>query len=314
MPSATRPSRRPAVLRWWLLAGVAVLGAAAPAGRAAAAPHRICTSPATPVTVAYERLPGVPADATSLDVYVPAGCRARTRRAPVVMWGPRRRLPAGRQGQRHRGQAAAVQHAGLGVRERRLPPHASRRPGLGALPRPLPRRRGGRGLDAPGHQRLRRRPEPDRGARPLGRGGHRSTSSPTRPGSASAASGSPRCAAPGRSTPRASTRRGSRPPRPSSASGARRWQRPELRGRHVRDAARPGGDRHPATLTVVRGTLLRRSIQADYAARLRSLGVPAATIDASSLTHAEVSNRIGAPGDTVMTPPLLRFLRGCFAR
>ena len=43
-------------------------------------------------------------------------------------------------------------------------------------------------------------------------------------------------------------------------------------------------------------------------------GVPAGTIDASSLTHAEVSNRIGAPGDTVMTPPLVRFLRGCFAR
>ena len=173
MPSATRPSRRPAVLRWWLLAGVAVLGAAAPADRAAAAPHRICTSPATPVTVAYERLPGVPGGRDEPRRLRPGGLPRANAPGARRDVGPRRRLPAGRQGQRHRGQAAAVQHAGLGVRQRRLPPHASRRPGLGALPRPLPRRRGGRGLDAPGHQRLRRRPEPDRGARPLGRGGHR---------------------------------------------------------------------------------------------------------------------------------------------
>ena len=68
----------------------------------------------------------------------------------------------------------------------------------------------------------------------------------------------------------------------------------------------------PPTITVVRGNGLRRSIEADYAARLRSLGVPAATIDASRrLTHAQVSRRIGAPGDQVMTPPLMAFLRGC---
>ena len=39
--------------------------------------------------------------------------------------------------------------------------------------------------------------------------------------------------------------------------------------------------------------------------------MPATTIDASTLTHAQVNTRIGAPGDTVMTPPLMRFLTAC---
>ena len=35
-------------------------------------------------------------------------------------------------------------------------------------------------------------------------------------------------------------------------------------------------------------------------------------VDARTLTHGQVNQRIGAPGDTVMTPPLVAFLRGCF--
>ncbi|HEY7150906.1 MAG TPA: alpha/beta hydrolase [Solirubrobacterales bacterium] len=72
------------------------------------------------------------------------------------------------------------------------------------------------------------------------------------------------------------------------------------------------GAQIPRTITVVRGTPLRRSIQTAYVDRLRSLGIGVSTIDASSLSHAEVNSRIGAPGDTVMTPPLMHFLSGCF--
>ena len=42
--------------------------------------------------------------------------------------------------------------------------------------------------------------------------------------------------------------------------------------------------------------------------------MPATLVDARALTHGQVNHRIGAPGDTVMTPPLLRFLKGCLAR
>ena len=77
--------------------------------------------------------------------------------------------------------------------------------------------------------------------------------------------------------------------------------------------ARAGTGIAPA-LTVYRGTPGRQSIETGFAARLRSLGVPATLVDARTLTHGQVNQRIGAPGDTVMTPPLLRFLKGCLAR
>lgn len=64
---------------------------------------------------------------------------------------------------------------------------------------------------------------------------------------------------------------------------------------------------------MVRGTPLRQSIEQAFADRLRSAGVRVAVIDARSLTHGQVNSRIGLPGDTVITPPLLRFLMGCFA-
>ncbi len=67
----------------------------------------------------------------------------------------------------------------------------------------------------------------------------------------------------------------------------------------------------PPALTVFRGSAGRQSIETAFAARLRSLGVPATLVDARTLTHGQVSNRIGAPGDTVMTPPLLGFLKRC---
>ncbi len=69
----------------------------------------------------------------------------------------------------------------------------------------------------------------------------------------------------------------------------------------------------PPALTVYRGTPSRQSIEKAFTARLRSLGVSTTLVDARTLTHGQVNNRIGAPGDTVMTPPLLRFLKRCLA-
>jgi acetyl esterase/lipase len=69
----------------------------------------------------------------------------------------------------------------------------------------------------------------------------------------------------------------------------------------------------PPAFTVYRGTPRRQRIETAFAQRLRSLGVPATLVDATALSHAEVNSRIGAPSDTVMTPPLVSFLRGCFS-
>ena len=67
----------------------------------------------------------------------------------------------------------------------------------------------------------------------------------------------------------------------------------------------------PQTISVVRGTPQRRGIEQDYLDRLAAAGVRTTRIDASGLSHADVNRRIGAPGDTVMTPPLMKFLDRC---
>lgn len=69
----------------------------------------------------------------------------------------------------------------------------------------------------------------------------------------------------------------------------------------------------PPTIGVVRGTAERRAIETDYLAALRTAGIRTVSIDARSLTHAQVNTQIGAPGDAVMTTPLTEFLTTCFA-
>ncbi len=63
---------------------------------------------------------------------------------------------------------------------------------------------------------------------------------------------------------------------------------------------------HPARAHRLPRHAGRQSIENAFAARLRSLGVPTTLVDARTLTHGQVSNRIGAPGDTVMTPAAAR--------
>lgn len=45
---------------------------------------------------------------------------------------------------------------------------------------------------------------------------------------------------------------------------------------------------------------------------LRQAGIPATVLDATALEHADLTTLVGAPGDTVVTPALMDFLRGCF--
>jgi arylformamidase len=68
----------------------------------------------------------------------------------------------------------------------------------------------------------------------------------------------------------------------------------------------------PRTFTVFRGLAGRQAIEKAYADALRRAGISATLVDATSLTHEEVNTSIGAKGDTVMTKPLVSFLKACF--
>jgi acetyl esterase/lipase len=69
----------------------------------------------------------------------------------------------------------------------------------------------------------------------------------------------------------------------------------------------------PPHLLVERGTAARRRVVREYADALARAGVPVTVVEARGLTHGDVNDRIGAPGDTVMTPPLVEFLAECLA-
>lgn len=64
-------------------------------------------------------------------------------------------------------------------------------------------------------------------------------------------------------------------------------------------------------LVVFRGAAERQALQLGFAGALSAAGVPTTLLDATSLTHGEVSERIGQPGDTIMTPALARFFQSC---
>jgi len=70
----------------------------------------------------------------------------------------------------------------------------------------------------------------------------------------------------------------------------------------------------PPMIGVVRGTPERQQIERRFLETLRDAGIEATEIDARALSHREVNTRIGAPGDDVMTPPLVAFLDSCFER
>lgn len=69
----------------------------------------------------------------------------------------------------------------------------------------------------------------------------------------------------------------------------------------------------PPTIGVYRGTTGRQAIEKAYLAAAARAGAHTVAIDAVGLSHEAVHRQIGAVGDTVMTPPLMAFLTGCFA-
>lgn len=68
----------------------------------------------------------------------------------------------------------------------------------------------------------------------------------------------------------------------------------------------------PDFFVAARGTPMRLDLHAEFVEALRGAGIPVTVVDARALDHAEVSDDIGAPGDTVVTPALMEFLDGCF--
>lgn len=74
------------------------------------------------------------------------------------------------------------------------------------------------------------------------------------------------------------------------------------------------GNDIPRFFLVSRGQLSRRATVDEFAAALRAASVPVTVVDAGTLTHAQVSSKLGAPGDTTITPPVLAFLQECFGR
>jgi arylformamidase len=90
------------------------------------------------------------------------------------------------------------------------------------------------------------------------------------------------------------------------------FDKPSSPGMSATRLVRPGIG-IPPTIGVIRGTPRRQGVETQFLDALDAAGVPTTRIDARSLTHEDVNRRIGADGDTVMTPPLVTFLDGCLA-
>jgi arylformamidase len=78
---------------------------------------------------------------------------------------------------------------------------------------------------------------------------------------------------------------------------------------HLREA-----DRLPRFQIVVRGTTARRQAEAAFGDAVRAAGATTEVIDAATLSHEQVNRRIGAPGDTVMTPRVKAFVTSCLGK
>jgi arylformamidase len=69
----------------------------------------------------------------------------------------------------------------------------------------------------------------------------------------------------------------------------------------------------PSFHIVTRGAPARVAQSQSFGATLRDAGVAADVQVVVGLTHEEVNQAVGEPGDTVVTPPLMHFFRGCTA-
>ncbi len=69
----------------------------------------------------------------------------------------------------------------------------------------------------------------------------------------------------------------------------------------------------PRFFIAARGDDWRLSSQIAFVDALHRAGVATTVLDARALEHIDLTTQVGAPGDTVVTPPLMSFLRGCFS-
>ena len=67
----------------------------------------------------------------------------------------------------------------------------------------------------------------------------------------------------------------------------------------------------PSFHIVTRGTAARVAQSQSFGATLREAGVAANVQVANGLSHAAVNEAVGKAGDTIITPPLMAFFRGC---
>jgi acetyl esterase/lipase len=283
---------------------------------AAAAPRRSCTIATAPKTFAYEQHAGVPASATSLDVWAPTPkCRAGSRRAPVVLWvhgggyrvGDKRNAVADKvrlfnaRGWVFVSVNYRLTKAGV-PSSAHYPDHFRDVAAAIAWTRAHASAFGGNPhrLAVLGHSA----------------GADIVSNVITNPwwlGERGLPLRAVRCAGPLDTAGFDKTRSS------DDSSESAMWRvalgnAPNYKTTTSATLLARAGTGVPPTITVVRGVSSRRSIETDFAAAIRRAGAPATVIDARSLTHEQVNRRIGAPGDTVMTPPLMRFLRGCFQR
>ncbi len=299
-----------------LVPGLALAAAAVAAGALAATPALAadCSSAPPAETVAYERIPGVPANATSIDIYAPAAeCRTDGGKAPVVMWV--------HGGGYHNGDKAnqvadkVKVFSGLGYifisanyrlteagnpDSAHYPDHYRDVAAAVAWVRANIWTRGG---------------DPKRIAL-LGHSAGADIVSnvavnPTWLEERGLGLGALRCAGP-------LDTEGFDKVRASDDGDELQWldslgNNPSYKTETSASLLIKSGTGIPPMITVFRGTALRQSIENDFAAALRAAGVAVTLIDARSLSHAEVNTRIGAAGDTVMTAPIVAFLADCFA-
>jgi acetyl esterase/lipase len=292
-------------------ASLAVLFAAVP-GSAAATPAACGKAPAAK-TVAYKRVSGVPANLTSLDVYAPSRACRRGRKSPVVMWVHGGGYSVGDKANQIKSKVKLFTRRGyvfVSVNYRLTRPGA---PNSAKYPDHF------RDVAAAVAwvQRNVGRSGGDRGRVALL--GHSAgadivanvTTNPRWLKERKSSLKAVKCAGPLDTEGFDKAAAG-----PMEQA---QWQRALANfPTYVRDTSPVNlikrGAGIPRTITVARGTARRQAIEQRFAATLRKAGVSATVIDARSLSHAEVSGRIGASGDTVMTPPLLKFLGNCFAR
>ncbi|HWS47123.1 MAG TPA: alpha/beta hydrolase [Acidimicrobiia bacterium] len=70
----------------------------------------------------------------------------------------------------------------------------------------------------------------------------------------------------------------------------------------------------PHYFVAARGPEWRMQQHRAWIDALKKAGVPVTVLDAQQLEHSDLAVDVGAPGDTIVTPALMSFLQGCFAK